>query len=103
MPTRNQAASAPADQLPDELYISFVDSLLVDTAPVFFSALSVTVIELVASIAAGHLILLLATAPLIVAAVRLAFLHNLARHIPISSIEIAHRQEFIFALAPQPV
>ena len=99
MPTRNQAASAPADQLPDELYISFVDSLLVDTSPVFFSALSVTVIEMVASIAAGHLILCyLATAPLIVAAVRLCFMHNLARHIPISSIEIAHRQEFIFAI-----
>ena len=99
MPSRNQAASAPADKLPDELYISFVDSLLVDASPVFFSALSVTLIEMVAAISAGNLILCyLTAAPLAVAAIRLYFMRNLARHRPIPNIEVAGRQEFIFAI-----
>ena len=99
MPSRNQVASAPADKLPDELYISFVDSLSVDASPVFFSALSITIIEMVAAIAANNLTLCyLTTAPLVIAAIRLCFMHNLARHRPIRNIEVANRQEFIFAI-----
>jgi diguanylate cyclase (GGDEF)-like protein len=99
MPSRNQAASEPADRLPDELYIGFVDSLLADTSPVFFSALSVTAIEMVAAIAARNLFLCYMTAaPLIVAAVRLYFMENIARRRPIHNIEVAGRQEFIFAI-----
>ena len=37
---RRSIHSAPTDELPDELYIGFVDGLLVDVAPVFLSALT---------------------------------------------------------------
>ena len=35
-PTRNHADSVPGDELPEHLYIGFVDSLLIDSKAVFF-------------------------------------------------------------------
>ena len=99
MPSRDQAASEPADKLPDELYIGFVDSLLADTSPVFFSALSIAAIEMIAAIAAKNLLLCYWTsAPLFVAAIRLCFMQRLAQRRPIADMEVARKHELIFAI-----
>jgi diguanylate cyclase (GGDEF)-like protein len=96
---RQQTDSAPSDKMPDELYIGFVDSLLVDTGPVFSSALSVTIVELFAAIVAKNLVLCyLATAPLLVAVVRLCFMQKLAQRRPIPNVEVASKHELVFAI-----
>jgi hypothetical protein len=70
---------ARSDQLPDELYIGFVDGLLVDAAPVFAAALAATSMEIVAAVAAKSTILLGASAAQpAIAAVRLFCLHQRA-------------------------
>ncbi len=86
------------DQLPDELYIGFVDGLLVDAAPVFAAAIAATSMEIVAAIAAKSTILLAASAAQpAIAAVRLFCLHQHATHLPSATVKIAHRREVIFA------
>ena len=86
------------DQLPDELYIGFVDGLLVDAAPVFAAALAATSMEIVAAIAAKSTILLGASAAQpAIAAVRLFCLHQHATHLPSATVKIARRREVIFA------
>ncbi len=53
--------SPPTDELPDELYIGFVDGLLIDFLPsVVLSAVAVTCGQIAAAIAAKSLILALA-------------------------------------------
>ncbi|MGB7975692.1 MAG: EAL domain-containing protein [Roseiarcus sp.] len=89
---------APSDQLPDELYIGFVDGLLVDAAPVFAAALAATSMEIVAAIAAKSMILLGASAAQpAIAAVRLFCLHQHATHLPSPTVKIARRREVTFA------
>jgi len=86
------------DQLPDELYIGFVDGLLVDAAPVFAAALAATSMEIVAAIAAKSTILLGASAAQpAIAAVRLFCLHQHATHLPSATVKIVRRREVIFA------
>jgi hypothetical protein len=65
--------SASTDELPDEIYIGFVDGLLADVVPVVvLSAVAVTVGEIAAAVAAKCLILAVAApAQLLIAAVRL--------------------------------
>jgi hypothetical protein len=73
--------AARSGQLPDELYIGFVDGLLVDAAPVFAAALAATSMEIVAAVAAKSTILLGASAAQpAIAAVRLFACTNM-RHI----------------------
>jgi diguanylate cyclase (GGDEF)-like protein len=99
MLTPNPSGSRPDDKLPDELYISFVDSLVVDTSAVFSSTLSVAAIQIVAALAARNLVLCyLATVQLFVGSVRLYFMHRLSLRRPIASVEIASQQELIFAI-----
>ena len=87
------------NQLPDELYIGFVDGLLVDAAPVFAAALAATSMEIVAAIAAKSTILLGASAAQpAIAAVRLFCLHQHATHLPSATVKIARRREVIFAI-----
>jgi PAS domain S-box-containing protein len=89
----------PDHELPDNLYIGFVDSLLKDVAPIFFAALAVTAIYSVAAIAARSTVLLYGAAlQLLVAAIRLVFLGFHARNTPSASVLVAARQESRFAI-----
>ena len=90
---------ATPGELPDELYIAFVDGLVADTVPIFSSALAVSFGEIAAAIAVRSPLLLYgATAPLLVAAVRLCFLNAHRRSIPSASVAIARKQEWMFSL-----
>ena len=83
---------ARSDQLPDELYVGFVDGLLIDAAPVFAAAMAATSMEIVAAIAAKSTILLGASAAQpAIAAVRLFCLHQHATHLPSATVKIARR------------
>ena len=98
-PTPQSDAPTLGDSLPDELYISFVDGLLIDAKSVFLSALAVTVIEIVGAISAGSLLLAgLSASQLIVAAGRLYFMNLHAQHLPSRTVEIARREERRFAI-----
>jgi diguanylate cyclase (GGDEF)-like protein len=98
-PTRNRADSVPGDELPEHLYIGFVDSLLIDSKAVFFSSLAVTLTEIVGAVAAGSLLLCyLSAAQLIVGVVRLYFMEVHARDLPSANIQLARQRELIFAV-----
>ncbi len=87
------------DELPDELYISFVDDLLVDVEALFLSTFMVTLTQLVAAVAAKSAILWgLAAVPLLICAVRLYFMDLHRRQRPSASVAIARRQETIYAI-----
>ncbi len=92
-------ASTPAGELPDELYIEFVDGLLSDAAPVLLSALTATAVQIVIAIACGSTLLLAtsATQPTI-AAIRLFYLHRIMKRAPSRTIQIARRHEAVFAI-----
>jgi diguanylate cyclase (GGDEF)-like protein/PAS domain S-box-containing protein len=91
--------SARAGELPDEMYIAFVDGLVADVVPVFFSAVAVSCGEIAAAVSARNLVLLSgAIAPLFVAAGRLYFLDIHSRSIPSATVEIARKQEWIFSV-----
>ena len=96
---RRSDPSATSDELPDEIYIGFVDGLLADVVPiVLLSAVAVTCGEIAAAIAAKSLILgYAAAAQLLIASVRLYFAKRHARVVPSPTVEIAHRQELIFS------
>ena len=66
---RRSDTSTPSDQLPDEIYIAFVDGLLDDVVPVvLFSAIAVTCGEIAAAFASGQPVLLYAAAaPIVIA------------------------------------
>jgi len=87
------------DILSDELYISFVDGLLVDAKSVFLSAIAVTVIEIVGAIAAvSPALATLSVSQLLVAAGRLYFMGVHARQLPSRTVAAARRQERRFAI-----
>jgi diguanylate cyclase (GGDEF)-like protein len=97
--TTRSGASAPAGELPDELYIGFVDGLLADAAPVFVAALAATSMEIVAAIASRSMLLLAASAAQpAIAAVRLFYLHRHAKQLPSATVKIARRHEMSFAV-----
>ncbi len=91
--------SPPTDELPDELYIGFVDGLLIDFLPsVVLSAVAVTCGQIAAAIAAKSLILALAApAQLVIAGARLHFAKKHAKNIPSPTVEIARMREQIFS------
>jgi diguanylate cyclase (GGDEF)-like protein len=96
--SRNRIKKSTSDDLPDELYISFVDNLLVDINALFFSCLVVTIIELVAALPARSAILWDGAAvQLFVCAVRLYFMGVHARNRPSPNVEAARNQETIYA------
>jgi diguanylate cyclase (GGDEF)-like protein len=98
-PTRNPADSVPGDELPEHLYIGFVDSLLIDSKAVFFSSLAVTLTEIVGAVAAGSLLLCyLSTAQLVVCVIRLYFMGLHARDLPSANIHLARQRELTFAV-----
>ncbi len=85
--------SAPPGELPDDMYIGFVDELVADVVPVFLSAVTVTCGEIAAALSAKNVVLLYgATAQLLVAAGRLYFLNIHSRSIPSATIAIASKQ-----------
>jgi diguanylate cyclase (GGDEF)-like protein len=96
---RRSDNSAPTGELPDEIYIGFVDGLLTDIVPVvLLSAVAVTCGEIAAAIAAKSLLLgASAPAQLLIAAVRLQFARRHARHVPSPTVEIARMRERIFS------
>ncbi len=96
---RRSDTSTPSDQLPDEIYIAFVDGLLDDVVPVvLFSAVAVACGEITAAFASGRPVLLYAAAaPIVIAAFRLYFVGRHARSVPSASVEIARHQERIFS------
>ena len=97
--TGRSDASAPIGELPDEMYIDFVDGLVADARPVFFSAVTVTCGEIAAALSAKNLVLLSgAIAPLLAAAGRLYFLNAHSRSIPSATAAIARKQEWTFSL-----
>jgi diguanylate cyclase (GGDEF)-like protein len=97
--TTQSGASAQAGELPDELYIRFVDGLLADAAPVFVSALAATSMEIVAAVASKSMLLLAASAAQpAIAALRLFYLHRHAKQLPSATIKIARRHEMAFAV-----
>jgi diguanylate cyclase (GGDEF)-like protein/PAS domain S-box-containing protein len=89
----------PTDQLPDDIYIAFVDGLLDDVVPiVLFSAIAVICGEVAAGIAAREPVLLYAaTSQVAIAAVRLFFVRRHAQSVPSANVEIARKQERIFS------
>jgi hypothetical protein len=96
---RRSIHSAPADELPDELYIGFVDGLLVDVAPVFLSALTATFVQIVIAIACRSTLLFATSAAQpAIAAIRLFHLHRLAKQAPSRTLETARRHETAFAI-----
>ncbi len=96
---RRSDTSTPSYQLPDEIYIAFVDGLLDDVVPVvLFSAIAVTCGEIAAAFASGQPVLLYAAAAqIIIATFRLYFVRRHARSVPSASVEIARHQERIFS------
>jgi diguanylate cyclase (GGDEF)-like protein len=98
-PISQSDAAVSGDNLSDELYISFVDGLLVDTKSVFLSAVAVTIIEIVGAVAAvSPALAALSVLQLLVAAGRLYFMSVHARHLPSRTVAIARRQERRFAI-----
>ena len=90
---------APTDELPDELYIGFVNGLLADAAPVFLSALTATCVQIVNAIACHSALLLAASAAQpAIAAIRLFHLHHLAKQAPSRTLETARRHEAVYAI-----
>ena len=91
--------SPSAGELPDAIYIGFVDGLLTDVVPVvLLSAVAVTVGEIASAMAAKSLILAMtAPAQLLIAAVRLQFARQHARNVPSPTVEIARMRERIFS------
>jgi diguanylate cyclase (GGDEF)-like protein len=96
---RRSDYSAPTNELPDEIYIGFVDGLLTDILPVvLLSAVAVTCGEITAAVAAKSLILgAAAPAQLLIASVRLHFARRHAKNVPSPSVEIARMRERIFS------
>ena len=89
----------PGDQLPEHLYIGFVDSLLIDSKAVFFASLATTLMEMVGAVAAGSLLLCyLSTAQMFVCVIRLYFMGLHARDLPSANIQIARQRELTFAV-----
>ena len=96
---RRSDPSASTGELPDAIYIGFVDGLLIDVVPVvLLSAVAVAVGELASAIAAKSLILAItAPAQLLIAAVRLHLARQHARSVPSPTVEIARMRERIFS------
>jgi predicted signal transduction protein with EAL and GGDEF domain len=96
---RRSDHSAPTNELPDEIYIGFVDGLLTDILPVvLLSAVAVTCGKIAAAVAAKSLILgAAAPAQLLIALVRLHFARRHARNIPSPTVEIARKRERVFS------
>ncbi len=85
---------APAADLPDEIYIAFVDGLVFGFVPMLMTASAVTAGEIAAAVAAGQPILMWAAASqLVIAAARVYFSQRHARILPSPTVEIARRQE----------
>ena len=78
---RRSETTAPAGDLPDEIYIAFVDGLVTDIiVPIGLSAVAVMCGEIAAAIAAGQpLLAYAATSQLLIATVRLHFAKRHAR------------------------
>lgn len=96
---RLPAAASSDGQLPDDLYIAFVDDLLVDVQALFFSSLVVTVAQLVAAGAARNSILwAFASSSLIVCAIRLLFMGLHARNRPSPNVHAARHRELTYAI-----
>jgi diguanylate cyclase (GGDEF)-like protein len=96
---RIRAISVSGDELPDDFYIAFVDSLVVDSAALFFSCLVATAMQLVAAFAAKSAILWdCSAAQLLICAVRLYFMGLHSNNRPSANIEIARKQEIIYAI-----
>ncbi len=97
--TRKRASSVPGDKLPEQLYIGFVDNLLVDSTAVFFSGLSVTITEMIGAVPArSRFLSSLSAVQLVVCAIRLYFMGLHARKLPSANIGIARKRELIFAV-----
>jgi diguanylate cyclase (GGDEF)-like protein len=96
---RRSDPSPLTDELPDQIYIGFVDGLLTDILPVvLLSAVAVTVGEIASAIAAKSLVLAItAPAQLVIAAVRLQFARQHAKNVPSPTVEIARMRERIFS------
>ncbi len=92
--------SAPAGDLPDEIYIAFVDGLVTDiVVPIALAAVAVMCGEIAAAFAAQQPVLAYASASqLFIAAVRLYFAKRHARSLPSPTVEIARRREHNFSL-----
>ena len=95
---RRSEDSAPAGDLPDEIYIAFVDGLVFDSLPMLLTASAVMAGEIAAAVAARQPILLwTAASQLVIAAARIYFSKRHARILPSSTVEIARRQERNFS------
>jgi len=90
---------APTDDLPDEIYIGFVDGLLADVVPiVLLSAVAVTCGEIAAAVAAKSPILACAAAgQLLIAWARLCLARRHAKNLPSPTVEVARKRERIFS------
>ena len=96
---RVRSSSRSVGRLPDDLYIAFVDDLLVDVDALFFSCLVVTIAQLVAAYAARSEVLwLCSTLSIVVCAFRLWFMGMHARQRPSVNIQAAAKQERIYAI-----
>jgi diguanylate cyclase (GGDEF)-like protein/PAS domain S-box-containing protein len=91
--------TAPAGDLPDEIYIAFVDGFVTDLMPaVLLAAVAVTCGEIAAAIAAERPILLYAApVQLLIASVRLYLARRHAKNLPSPTVEVARKQERIFS------
>jgi len=93
LPTENRSAQ----ELPDELYIGFVDSLLVEVRSLFFACTASVAAALVAAIASGSLALwICAGLMLLLSFVRMHFQLIHARNRPSPNLSTARKRERIF-------
>ncbi len=98
--TQRNETTAPPGDLPDEIYIAFVDSLVTDfVVPLMLSAATVMGCEIAAGVVAGEPILAYAaTSQLLIAAIRFYFARLHAKSLPSPTVEFARRWEQNFSL-----
>ncbi len=93
------ATIATGEEMPDELYIGFVDDLLIDIRALISSTVMVTLTQMLAAIAAKSAILwACAGLQLFVTLFRFYYMEVHSRKRPSISVEVARKREWIYAL-----
>jgi diguanylate cyclase (GGDEF)-like protein/PAS domain S-box-containing protein len=93
------ANSPHRSRVPDELYIGFVDSLLIDIKGLIVSAVAMVAAAVVAALATNSVAMWTCAALMpIVCAGRYHFMRQHARRLPSADIRIARRRETIFII-----
>jgi diguanylate cyclase (GGDEF)-like protein len=91
--------AATGDELPDDLYVRFVDDLLVDSKALISSTFMVTFTQATGALAAGSTILAWgAVVQLVVSLARIYLMFDHSQNRPSPNAAAARRREYIFAM-----